>query len=71
MHVNTRAITKSRLAEWADELESYHCTPMLMIGFGHDHTKGQLHVLVPEDLDLDYLERVLVWALNQIRMKKL
>jgi hypothetical protein len=50
MPVNVKAITDERLQSWAKQLVDAHATPVLLVGVGHDHVSGQIHVVVTEDM---------------------
>lgn len=42
-------IVSGRLAEWGNILAQSHCTPVALVGVGHDHASGLLKLCVPED----------------------
>lgn len=59
-----RKICSDRLGVWTDELVRDHSTPMILIGCGHDHHSGQLHLCITEDMDGDHVIRILEDILN-------
>lgn len=68
--VETERITRKRLDEWATDLEKHHGTPVLMIGVGHDHTSGEVHIYVPKNSSGAFLEALLEGVLERIRAGK-
>lgn len=65
--MNTDAITRDRLEEWRQVLRSAKATPVLMVAVGHEEREGELHVLVPEDLEMPYVRAFLRAALDELR----
>ena len=66
MTVDTERITRERLEEWRRVLQRAHATPALLLGVGHDEHDGEVHVLVPKDLDV-----LMIIAFLQIATKQL
>ncbi len=50
MPVNVEGITTERLDGWAKQLINAHATPVLLLGVGHDHVSGQIHLIVTENM---------------------
>lgn len=46
-----KAICDERLGSWTNRLVGEHATPILLVGVGHDHKKGDLVLCTLEDLD--------------------
>lgn len=44
------SINRERLGEWIKQLTDAHATAAVLIGIGHDHASGELHVCLPKDL---------------------
>lgn len=62
----TEEITRERFASWTKRMSEQHSTPMLLLGVGHDHTSGQLVVLVPEEVTNADVRRLLLYALRKL-----
>ena len=45
-----KAICVERLGRWTSRLTEHHATPMVLVGVGHDHKKGQVVVLTTEQM---------------------
>jgi len=41
-------INRERLAGWAKTLTAQHSTAVVVIGVGHDHASGSLHICIPD-----------------------
>lgn len=61
MPVPTRAISEDRLKSWLDKLAQFNATPVVIIGVGHDHRSGELHVVTCENIEDAELRKIL-WA---------
>ena len=57
-------IVSGRLAEWGNILAQSHCTPVALVGVGHDHASGLLKLCVPEDVDVPSLVTLLRAAID-------
>lgn len=68
--VDVRRITERRLIEWSETLIKFHCTPALLIGIGHDHTSGEIHICIPENTPGPQLELLLEGVLARVRAGK-
>lgn len=66
-HAVCSDINIKRLAAWAGILIDEHSTPAILIGFGHDHHSGQIHVVCVEDLKDEELIGMLYYAIRQIK----
>ena len=51
--VDVQAITSARLADWGVDCVRAHATPILLLGVGHDHANGELHLVTLEDKTMD------------------
>jgi hypothetical protein len=60
-------ITAERLDSWRKLLKEGNATPILLIGVGHEHRSGELHVVVPEGVEDDLLIGALLYALNVLQ----
>jgi len=60
-------ITVGRLASWSAILIENHSTPGLLIGIGHDHRSGEIHLCIPEDLTQQDVQNLLVGAVMQVK----
>lgn len=54
------AITVERLEGWGRVIVENHATPMLLVGVGHDHVSGNLHLCIPEDTPISNHEYALI-----------
>lgn len=61
------AVTTERLKRWGERLTEAHATPALLVGVGHDHAGGQLHVVIPEDMPTEMAIAFLRKALAEIK----
>jgi len=63
-----RAINEDRLKSWAKKLTDNHSTPIMLVGVGHDHRSGQLHLVTLEDKEFDRktLAAFAAWATEQL-----
>jgi len=48
-------INRERLEVWRAGLTQAHATPAILIGVGHDHEAGQVHLCIPENLPLEFV----------------
>lgn len=60
-------ICKERLEGWQKRLVDEHSTPILVVGVGHDHKKGQLVLCIPEEMTRLEVMVFLEGALNMMR----
>lgn len=65
-NAETRAVTKDRLAKWAERLGLENATPALLVGIGHGSKSGQIVVVSVEDLTNEYISGFLRYALNSL-----
>jgi hypothetical protein len=61
-----RTITTSRLREWGQLSIEKHCTPALLICVGHDHAQGNLHLMMPENCEPEWLRNMLEKLLTMV-----
>ena len=61
------AIGRERLEGWRNRLVNEHSTPILLVGVGHDHKKGQVTLCVPEEMSDEEIKYFLMGALNMLR----
>lgn len=61
-------INRGRLAGWARTLAAQHATAVLVVGVGHDHASGSLHLCIPDgdEVTPQVVKGLLVWALRHI-----
>jgi len=61
-------ITEERLKLWSRRLVEANATPLILIGFGHDQTSGQLVIctLDAEELDKGRIQQYLLWAIQEL-----
>ncbi|HYC27724.1 MAG TPA: hypothetical protein VEB42_02895 [Chitinophagaceae bacterium] len=64
--VNVKAINDERMTAWKTRLNRVHSTPVLLIGIGHDHNSGQMHVIATEDMTKEHIVLFLRSALEQL-----
>ena len=64
--VRVREICKERLDSWMDILVSSHATPVILVAVGHDHNKGELHVVTLEEMGNKELSLLMAGALEKI-----
>lgn len=50
--VDTEAITRERLARWAERLRERHATPLVLVGVGHDERSGQVTVVAVDEAEV-------------------
>lgn len=65
-----REICTTRLEKWTEVLIKEHCTPGILIGIGHDHVSGEIHLVIPEDWTDEQAMTILTGTLNLIRKNK-
>ena len=53
------AINAERMTSWASHLSSCHATGALLVGVGHDHASGEVHLCLPADISAQWAARVL------------
>ena len=58
------AINNERLGNWGHQLMENHATPILCIGVGHDHMAGTVHLCFPDEIEKDFLVRMLKGAID-------
>ena len=61
-----REITTDRLREWGEIAIAKHTTPAVLLCIGHDQVSGELHLMCPENLDLEGLRKLLQRALDRL-----
>jgi len=61
-----REITSDRLREWGEIAIDKHCTPALLLCVGHDQVSGQIHLMVPDNCDLEDLRSLLLQAIARL-----
>lgn len=59
-------IIASRIVQWGVVLRDMHATPMLLLGVGHDHAVGKLHVVVPDSVGTQEIKAMLLAALEML-----
>lgn len=59
-------INNERLSNWGTQLSDNHCTPAILIGIGHDHRSGELHVCIPENMPMQMALCYLASVLRQL-----
>lgn len=59
-----RNITNDRLLEWSETLIAAHATPFVLLGVGHDHASGEVHLCVPKGMPLVEVRLFVRHALN-------
>jgi hypothetical protein len=64
-----QVITRQRLECWGERLAEDHCTPAVLIGVGHDHRAGDLHICVPHDLPIQVVRDYLARALDEVEVE--
>ena len=64
--VRVREICKERLDAWTNILVSSHATPVILVAVGHDHNKGELHIITLEEMGNKELSLLLAGALEKI-----
>lgn len=62
-------ICRERLDSWRQRLVSEHSTPVMMLGVGHDHKKGQIELITLEEIDDYQLLVFLRYAVNEIEKR--
>ena len=64
----TERVTTDRLAAWARDLAGDHATPLLLVGVGHDHTRGTIVVCAVDDAEMTdaRLRAFLRYAINHL-----
>lgn len=65
-----REITTERLADWRNALVRNHATPVALIGVGHDHNSGELHLCITEDMPVAVLQGFLAWAVRELEARR-
>lgn len=63
-------ITADRLAQWGAELSALGCTPVLLLGLGHDAQGGKVAVVTVDDLGDDVLDDLLRLATLELRARR-
>ena len=66
MPVDVKRITDERLQGWAKQLVNVHATPVLLLGVGHDHVSGQVHIVVTENMTPAQIRAFLKAALRDL-----
>lgn len=61
-------ICKDRLGEWQHSLVQEHSTPILLVGVGHDESKGHVVLCIPKELSDDEVMQFLQGALNMLKL---
>lgn len=59
-------INTDRLAGWHATLVDKHATPALVLGVGHDHASGTLHLCMTEDTPIETIRGFLLAAIRAI-----
>ncbi len=61
-------INRERLAGWAKTLTAEHATAVVVIGVGHDHVSGSMHICIPDDDEVgpDFVRGMLARALKHL-----
>lgn len=44
-------ICRDRVDRWIKRMVQDHATPIVLVAVGHDHHKGEMHVMTTEELD--------------------
>jgi hypothetical protein len=57
-------INVERLDGWEKQLTEHHATPILLVGVGHDHVSGKIHICVNEDFPDQHIQTFLRKALD-------
>ena len=60
------AICSSRLDKWKAQLVDYHCTPLLLVGMGHDDRSGEMRVITLEEVSDEIIRYTLEAALRML-----
>jgi hypothetical protein len=58
-------VTGHRLNVWSERLVENHSTPAVLIGVGHDHKSGELHICIPHDMPLQMAHELVLKALAE------
>lgn len=61
-----KAIIAERLGRWAAHLAREHSTPVVLVGVGHDHKRGQTLVLTTEQMTDNEVMLFLAGALRDL-----
>jgi len=64
-----RAIVEDRLERWAARLVDGHATPLVLVGVGHDHARGQIVVVTLDEHEMqaEVIAAFLLSAVDQLR----
>ena len=63
-------VCRDRLGGWTKRLVEEHSTPILLVGVGHDHKKGQVVLCMPEEMSDQEVMHFLQGALNMMKLGK-
>ena len=61
-----REITEDRLREWGEIAIEKHTTPALLVCVGHDQVSGEMHLMVPDNFDLEDVRKLLLQAIAKL-----
>jgi len=64
-----RAIVEDRLLRWGEQLIADHGTPVVLIGVGHDHARGQVIVVTLDEQEMrgEVIAAFLLSAVDRLR----
>ncbi len=64
--VPVEEITEERLARWKVKMKDAHATPLMLIGVGHDHKRGEFVICTLDEPELskEFLRGLLVKAVE-------
>jgi len=64
-----REIVLDRLARWAPLLSNAHATPVVLVGVGHDHARGEIQVVTVDDEQMraEVIAGFLLSAVDKLR----
>jgi hypothetical protein len=68
--ISLPAICYSRMEEWAKQLAERNCTPVLVMGIGHQANSGEVHLFTMQDFSDDDLQMFLAFAQSEIRKRR-
>jgi ERCC4-type nuclease len=61
-----QSINDSRLAKWKAQMVDMHCTPLLLVGMGHDDRSGEMRVITLEEVSDEIIRYTLEAALRML-----
>lgn len=62
-------ICDTRMAEWAKQLAERNCTPVLVLGIGHNENAGEVHLFTMQDFSDEDVVMFLAFAQREIRRR--